>query len=300
MPARVNPNDLLILLEVAHTGRYSRAAEVLGLNHTTIARRIATVEQALGGRVLTKSISGWELTPLGAQAVDAAERVHQALEDLDGGPTPNRELKDVVRISTPDAFAFHVAAPAAARVHRRHRGITVEIISATRRAATQRSGLDIEVVVGKPDVLNAQATRLGSYVLGTFGSRDYFEEHPQPHTVADLAQHGLVYFIPSMLQLDYLDIGRHLLPAMRDAVTSTSVLAHVDATVAGAGIGLIPTFLAARHTDLVRVLADEVSLQLEYWLVTRTEAMRRPAVAAVAQELVSTISSLTNSDGILV
>lgn len=297
MVSRVSPDDLLVLLEVARSGRYSRAAESLKLNHTTVARRIGAVERALGGRVLTRSVSGWQLTPLGSQAIAAAEEVRAALDGLVAGSVADKTLEDVVRISTPDAFSSYIAAPAAAEVHRRHPGVTVEIIAATRRAAPQRSDLDIEVVVGQPDVLNAQAVRLGGYLLGLFGARTYFESAPLPRETRELGQHQLVYFITSMLQLDYLDMGRRILPAMRDAVTSTNVLAHVEATRAGAGIGLVPTFLAARHDDLIRVLADDVEIPLDYWMVTRTEGMRRAAVAAVVDALISTMHELTDSHG---
>lgn len=62
---RPSADDLLVLLAVGRTGRYTTAAEELGLNHTTISRRIAALEQAMGGRVLARAAGGWELTELG-------------------------------------------------------------------------------------------------------------------------------------------------------------------------------------------------------------------------------------------
>ena len=69
-------------------------------------------------------------------------------------------------------------------------------------------------------------------------------------------------------------------PAMRESVTSTNVFVHVEATRASAGLGLLPCFMADRHDDLLRVLPDDVALQLTYWLVARSETLRRPEVAA--------------------
>ncbi|WP_230313454.1 LysR family transcriptional regulator [Nakamurella alba] len=297
MAASVSPNDLLILLDVGRTGRFTRAAEVRGLNHTTIARRIAALERALGGKVLTRTSGAWVLTPLGQQAVAAAEQVSEAVAVLTAGQGREAPLEDIVRLSAPDAFTVHVAAPAAARVRQRHPGVTVEIIAATRRAGTQRSGSDVEVVVGKPDVLRAEAHRLGAYELGLFGSAEYFRDHPAPTSTAGLTRHRLVYFVPSMLQVDALDVGRRLLPEMQDAVTSTNVMAHVAATRAGAGLGLLPTFLAAQHPELERVLADEVSMVLDYWVVSRLDGMRRPAVAALLQEIAATVGRMSDPGG---
>ena len=68
-----NPDDLLVLLAVSRTGRFTSAAESLGLNHTTVSRRIAALEKTLAGRVLSRTVGGWELTELGRRAVLAAE-----------------------------------------------------------------------------------------------------------------------------------------------------------------------------------------------------------------------------------
>jgi DNA-binding transcriptional LysR family regulator len=277
---RLSADDLLVLLAVGRSGRYVTAAEELGINHTTIARRITALEQSLGGRLLARVAGGWELTELGRDALSAAEAVESAVRSLataDGV----RTLEGVVRMSATDGFSAYIAAPAAAQVQRRHPKVSVEIVAATRRATQQRSGLDIEVVVGEPQVHRAEAIRLGDYRLGLYASRDYLAAHDAPSTRSELAEHPLVYFIDSMLQVDDLDLARTLTPGMRESITSTNVFVHVEATRASAGLGLLPCFMADRHDDLMRVLPDDVSLRLTYWLVTRSETLRRPEVAAL-------------------
>nr|WP_090279753.1 LysR family transcriptional regulator [Mycolicibacterium komanii] len=282
---RPSADDLLVLLAVGRSGRYNAAAEELGLNHTTISRRIAALEESVGGRVLARGAGGWELTDLGREALAAAEVVESAVRSLAVDTAGDRALEGVVRISATDGFSAYIAAPAAAHVQRRHPKVAVEIVAATRRATQQRSGLDVEVVVGEPKVHRARAIRLGDYCLGLYGSRDYLVEHGTPDTVADLDRYPLVYFIDSMLQVDDLDAATSFAPAMRESVTSTNVFVHVEATRAAAGLGLLPCFMADRHDDLVRVLPAEVSVRLTYWLVTRGETLRRPEVAAVVEAI---------------
>ncbi|OBF97844.1 LysR family transcriptional regulator [Mycobacterium sp. 852002-51152_SCH6134967] len=282
---RPSADDLLVLLAVGRSGRYNAAAEELGLNHTTISRRIAALEESVGGRVLARGAGGWELTELGRDALAAAETIESAVRSLAVDPAGERALEGVVRISATDGFSAYIAAPAAARVQRQHPNVAVEIVAATRRATQQRSGLDVEVVVGEPRVHRARAIRLGDYCLGLYGSRDYLAEHGTPRTVADLSRYPLVYFIDSMLQVDDLDAATSFAPAMRESVTSTNVFVHVEATRAAAGLGLLPCFMADRHADLVRVLRTEVSVRLTYWLVTRGETLRRPEVAAVVDAI---------------
>src|SRR6201991_3278435 len=262
---------LLVLLAGGRSARYNTAAEELVLNHTTISRRIAALESSIGGRVLARVGGGWELTELGREALSAAEVVESAVRSLTVDPGGMRVLKGVVRISATDGFSAYIAAPAAAQVQRRHPKVGVEIVAATRRATQQRSGLDVEVVVGEPKVHRAKAIRLDDYCLGLYASRDYVAEHGVPAGIDDLARHPLVYFIDSMLQVDDLDWATSFTPAMRESVTSTNVFVHVEATRASAGLGLLPCFMADRHDDLVRVLPDDTSLLLSYWLVARTE-----------------------------
>jgi DNA-binding transcriptional LysR family regulator len=277
---KLSADDLLVLLAVGRSGRFVTAADELGINHTTISRRIAALEESIGGRLLARSAGAWELTELGREALAAAEAVESAVRSL-AGPAGSRTLEGVVRMSATDGFSAYIAAPAAARVRQRHPKVSVEIITATRRATQQRSGLDIEVVVGEPQVHRAEAARLGDYRLGLYGSREYLADHGAPTSRAELAGHPLVYFVDSMLQVDDLDLARTFAPAMRESVTSTNVFVHVEATRAAAGLGLLPCFMADRHDDLVRVLPDDVGLLLTYWLVARTETLRRPEVGAL-------------------
>jgi DNA-binding transcriptional LysR family regulator len=124
-----------------------------------------------------------------------------------------------------------------------------------------------------------------------YGARSYLAEHGTPRQVGDLADHSLVYFIDSMLQVDELDLARRLTVSMRESVTSTNVFVHVEATRASAGIGLLPCFMADRHDDLVRVLPGQVEAELAYWLVARAESLRRPEVAAVVGAIRETVES---------
>lgn len=281
--ARLSPDDLLVLLAVARRGNYSAAAEELGLNHTTVARRIAGLEKDLGQHLLVRGQNTWELTAAGERAVEAARVVDSAVRSL--GDEREDGVSGVVRLSATDGFSAYVAAPAVAALRRHSPGVAVEIVTATRRAAPSRVGLDIEVVVGRPEVHRAHATRLGPYRLGLYACRPWLAAHGTPGTIADLHGLPLVYFVDSMLQVDSLDAARWIVPEMRDALTSTNVFVHVEATRAGAGVGLLPCFMADRHDDLVRLLPDLVDEQLEYWAVTRDSGLRQPAVVAVLRAL---------------
>ena len=280
-----NPDDLLIFLAVARTGRFTTAAETLGLNHTTVSRRISALEKALDGRLLARAVGGWELTELGERARTAAEGVESAVSLLRGSDAEAQQISGVVRMSATDGFSAYIAAPAVAVLQRRHPLLRVEIVTVTRRALQHRSGLDIEVVVGEPQVHRAESILLGYYSLGMYASRRYLKAHGTPVTIAELTEHPLVYFVDSMLQVDDLEAPRRLVPQMRESLSSTNVFVHVEGTRAGAGIGFLPCFMADQHADLVRLLPDDFRERLPYWMVLRTESLRLPAVAALVAAL---------------
>lgn len=279
------PNDLLVLLAVSRTAKFTTAAHNLGLTHSTVSRRIAALEKSLGGRVLARSDDGWELTDLGERAVAVAEQMETAVAELESPGQGPETVSGVVRMTATDGFSAYVASPAVAKLRRRHPGLSVEIVTVTRQALQQRSGLDIEVVVGEPRVHRAEAVELGDYELGLYASRDYLAANGTPASVEEVSDHRLVYFVDSMLLVDDLDAPRRLFPEMKDALTSTNVFVHVEATRAGAGIGFLPCFMADRHPDLVRLFPDSVAERLPYWMVLRPDSMRRPAIAAVVQGL---------------
>ena len=275
------PDDLLIFLAVARTGRFTTAAESLGINHTTVSRRIAALEKALDGRLLARAVGGWELTELGQRARTAAEGVESAVTLLRGSGADAQQLSGVVRMSATDGFSAYIAAPAVAGLQRQHPLLRVEIVTVTRRALQHRSGLDIEIVVGEPQVHRAESILLGYYNLGMYASRQYLQSNGTPTTIAELTEHPLVYFVDSMLQVDDLDAPRRLVPQMRESLSSTNVFVHVEGTRAGAGIGFLPCFMADQHPDLVRLLPREFQERLPYWMVVRSESLRLPAVAAL-------------------
>ncbi|TFD68913.1 LysR family transcriptional regulator [Cryobacterium ruanii] len=287
------PDDLLIFLAVARTGRFTTAAESLGLNHTTVSRRIAALEKALDGRLLARAPGGWELTELGQRARTAAEGVESAVSLLRGSDAEAQKLSGVVRMSATDGFSAYIAAPAVAALQRRHPLLRVEIVTVTRRALQHRSGLDIEVVVGEPQVHRAESILLGYYNLGMYASRRYLQSHGTPTTIAELTEHPLVYFVDSMLQVDDLDAPRRLVPQMRESLSSTNVFVHVEGTRAGAGIGFLPCFMADQHADLLRLLPEEFQERLPYWMVVRSESLRLPAVAALVGALRAQMESFT-------
>lgn len=301
---RISPDDLLALLAVARLGKYTAAATSMRVNHTTVSRRIAALEKAVGERVLAASPDGWELTSRGRRLLPAAEAVEAALTtaaSTTGRGEETGSLSGLVRLAAPAGFADWFALPVLAQLQRMHPGLQVEILTATQRARRHRSGVDIEVVVGRPDAPQSIAQFLRPYSLGLFASQAYIDENGEPESLAQMAGRRLIYYPEHSLSVEDLAHATEGLPQPAGHFRSNEVRLQVRATQLGVGVGLLPTTAVDEaaadrggdppgpthsdppdptHPDLVRVLPD-FARPMEYWAAVRPEALRRPAVEQV-------------------
>jgi DNA-binding transcriptional LysR family regulator len=284
VPGQVSPEDLLTLLAVARLGKYTAAAHSLGINHTTVSRRIAALEKSIGDRVLLSASEGWELTARGRELLSVAEDIEAALSRVYPAPTGSG-LTGMVRVAAPEGFCLTWAAPALTELQKRHPGLQIELIASTQRARQYRSGVDIEIMPGRPNVSRSLAYRLNDYSLGLFATAGYLSQHGTPSSEEELTRHRIVYYIEHLHGIDSLDAaGRRLPEAPHGFLRSNSMLIHVRAARAGAGIGLIPTYLGETHPELVRVL-PQLDHRITYWASVRKEALRNRGVRAALEVL---------------
>ena len=319
---RIAPDDLLALLAVARLGKYTAAAASMGVNHTTVSRRIAALEKAVGDRVLAASPDGWELTARGRHLLPAAEAVEAALAAA-SQPDPaaaktGGAVIGTVRVATTPGFANWIALPAIAELQSNHPGLQVELVTVTQPARRYRSGMDIEIVVGRPDAPQSLTHFLRPYSLGLFATEEYLEAHGTPQTPADMADHRLIYYPEHSVGVAELAHATQGLPEPAGFLRSNSLRIHVHATALGMGVGLLPTYLATAwprvfgalapedipgdlpgdgSPRLVRVLPD-IERPMEYWAATRPEALRSPAVEHVFRALLHRARAVSDRPGV--
>jgi DNA-binding transcriptional LysR family regulator len=290
----VRADDLILLLTLARTGRMVTSGEILGLDHTTVSRRIRRLERDLGLTLIARGSNGWEITELGLAIARAAHPLETVLRDVHaiatGGPDG---LRGVVRIAAPDGFGATFVPAAAARLRRKHPQIRIELVTSTRPTTLREAGHDLTISVGRPSTKRLISEPLTEYSLRLYQSTGYAEEHPPIRSAEDLRAHTLIFYIESLLSVAELDLARNF-SGLAVGFASTSVAAQVEATRRGIGIGLLPSFLAGPLDDLAPVLADEVTFELSYWLSMRQEGVDNEAVAAVRDALLSEIRQRHN------
>ena len=149
----VRADDLRFLVALANTGRLVAAAAALGVDHSTVSRRIRALEKVLRARLIERGADGWELTETGRAVAEHARPIQKAVEQAAmaaRGARPDM-LTGTIRITAPDGFGTVFVVPALTQVRKQHPNLNVELITATRQLSLYQSGFDLAIAVGKPE-----------------------------------------------------------------------------------------------------------------------------------------------------
>lgn len=240
--------DLKVFIAVARAGSTLAAARELGVNQTTVARRIAALEEALAVRLFDRHQDGYRLSECGKQILSQAERVEVEAETLTHLIAQrSRDLSGVIRITTPEIFANLLLTPWLAKFMDLYPEIKIEVVATDQRLDLARGEADVAVRAGAmPNDPGLVVRRFGDYEWVMCCSKAYAEKHGLPKSGEDLNNHRV---IGSDGPLSKLAPHRWLLevaPHAKRRSTCSSVVNMVAAVRAGHGLGFVPnTFLLA-------------------------------------------------------
>jgi DNA-binding transcriptional LysR family regulator len=287
----MNWDDVRIFLAVARAGQILGAARRLELNHATVSRRIAALERALGAKLFRRLTTGSELTEEGERFLNVAERIEAdmiaARAEIAG---ESDEIAGVVRIGAPDGFGVAFLAPRLGALTERHPGLSIQLVPVPRSFSLSRREADIAITVERPTEGRLVAGKLVDYTLSLYASRDYAERYGLPRSVADLKQHRLIGYVPDLLISLSLDYGPEIMPDWQASFAVSSALGQVEAVRSGAGIGILHTFIARAHEDLVLV-AIAPPIRRGYWLVYHETVRPLRRVQAVSAFIATAVEA---------
>lgn len=281
-------DDLRIFLAVARAEGLSAAGRRLGLDPSTLGRRIARLEQAVGAVLFRKTPQGYALTEAGERLLTPAEAAEQAA--LAAAEATRREtgISGVLRIGAPDGCANYLLPQIARGLCDNHPGLEVQIVAQPRVVNLSRREADMAISVSPPDTGRLMVQRLTDYHLHLAAHGDYLDAHPPIRELADLKGHRLVGYIPDMIfdrELDYLSMTG----ADSAALTSNSVSVQMQAIRAGAGLGIVHDFAMPFAPGLRPVLRDRIALTRSFWLLRHADDRASRRMSLLAEELVQAI-----------
>lgn len=287
--AQVNLEDLRFFLALTRYGTLSVAADRLGVEHTTIRRRVTALEKVLGKRLFDKTSRGWTLTTAGQRLLPYAQRI-ESESDAAEAAIANRtvSLSGTVRIVATDGFGASVVAPGLARLRDEHPHIEVELVTSSHLLTFNVGEFDIAVTVHKPETPGFVITHLCDYDLRLYASPGYLESHPQLGSIDDLRDHDMIWFVESMLDLPELRSAEAIAARARIVFRTTSLFGQLEAAASGVGLALVPSFLAHHDGRLRPVLHETVRAVRSFWLVVPARLLNTERVTAVCAHLNAT------------
>ena len=281
----MNWDDLRFFLAVARAGTLQAAARQLGVDHTTVSRRIKALEAGLGQALFARHLAGHELSPAGLALLPKAEAMEQAalavLQPVDQTADAPHELSGVVRVGATEGFGAAILAPALAQLGQAHPRLTVDLLAVPRAVHLSKREADVVVSLTRPQRGPYVVTKLCDYELHLYASRSYLAAHAPIRSRDDLAGHAYIGYVDELLFSDELHFLGELYRPASYALRSTSVTAQLHATVAGAGIAILPGFLAQGQPQLTRILPKLAQFTRSFWMSMPAENKSVPRIAAV-------------------
>ena len=285
-------NDLNAFLAIMRTGKLTTAANLLKIDHTTLSRRVSRLENSLKVKLFDRLTIGYRPTSDAEQLLPEAE----AIESLATGIYAQfadelSELTGTVRIAGPEGFGTYFFVRRISRFNKLYPNLEIELIANPKVVSLSKREAEMAITNIRPTKGPLHALKLTDYELGVYGSHAYLADTMAIQQKNDLERHRFIGYIENMLpapEHDYLnEISRAITPQLR----ISNILTQLSATKAGAGLCILPCFMAAEEADLVRILAEEIRIIRSYWLVIQSDARRLARVRTVVDFIVNTVRS---------
>jgi DNA-binding transcriptional LysR family regulator len=275
--------DLHHFVTLAREGTLSAAARTLGVDHATVARRVAALEQSTGlklvdrrARATTLTDDGKRIAAVAAPMEEAAFAVGRAAQAAKPG------VDGEVTISAPPNLASSVIAPQLARLRSQHPGIHIKLIGEKRQASLGRREADVALRLMRPVEAGLFVRKIGSFGFSLYGAPGYLEKTP-PHALAFIGYDASLAESPQEVWLRSI-IGK------REVVLRTNDLeTQAQAARSGLGVAALPHYLGDGDPRLQRHAVTGKPISRDVWLAVHRDLRQVPAVRAVMEFLVSCV-----------
>jgi DNA-binding transcriptional LysR family regulator len=270
-------DDLRYFLEAARARTLAGAARKLGIEHTTIGRRLAALERALGAALVLRGPDGLRLTALGEQLLPLAEQIERTVHSL-------RDLAERgvarVRLAVPSGFArLFVAGLAALR--EQHPGLLLEIVSGARIVDLEQSEADLAVRGAPVEADDLIARRLCCSGWSLYAAPSYLARRAAPASLDDLSGHDLLGYHPSLAHMPASQWLESRAARASVVLRSREMTDMVTAASSGLGLAVLPCVLADVEPGLVRLTPDVLATRTLSLVYRREMRLSEPVTAVI-------------------
>jgi DNA-binding transcriptional LysR family regulator len=282
MRGALNWNDLRHFLAIAREGSAGAGAKALGVNQSTVQRRLQVLEKRLGCVLAERHATGYRLTAHGQTlltsvadveaAVEAVQRQVASLDDRDIGPVRVTCLvtigQRIVKSGLIDAFQAQ------------HPGISIELLMEQRVLDLSKGEADIAIRGGAPGQGALMGRKVAETEWGIYASRAFVARYGRPAAPHDIGRFKVIELVNELENLPAVRWMRtHMSQANVTARCANIPSVHL-AVQSGAGLAPLPTVYAAEDTDLVDLLGALPELNYPIFLVAHRDVRKHAPVSA--------------------
>lgn len=266
--------DIRYFLALTRESSLSGAARALGVEHSTVARRVDSLEQALGLRLFDRLPRGWQLTTEGEDMVDVAQRMEDEVFAFERAALGAGAVRGTVRVSVPPSFACGFLVPRLAAVRERWSGITLELVGESRDVNLSRREADLALRMGRPSEPGLVVRSVGRVGFGLYARVGYTARAEDEWEFMGLDEN-----LRHLEQQKWLEQFAGKRPFVLRSNVQMGL--HVAAR-AGLGLACLPHYEARQDAELAQVPTPIPAPSRELWLVLHADVRRSPRVRAMA------------------
>jgi len=275
-------DDLRCVLAVARTGSLSGAARSLGIEHSTVFRRLNAIEKRLGVKLFQRTRSGYIPTANGEFAASAASSMETEVLAIERRMLgADERLTGVVRLATSELFAGFLLPLVLTAFLVEHPEIEIEVDVSSRIVDLTRREADLALRATNAPPEHLVGREVGELRYALYGSHDIAREM----TTATLEELPWLGFDESIAYLAIARWQRAQSPDKRARVRFSSLAPMLQATAEGLGVAVLPLFAADQHNALVRMgpVLDQPRMAL--WVLSHKEMRENARVRALSRHL---------------
>lgn len=277
-------NDFRFALALHRAATLAGAASLLHVDATTVGRRIATLEKALGARLFDRTQDGFRASATGLAMLPSLESVEDAFLALERRVAGKDErVEGRVRLTCPDAFGPFFTTRLG-QLRRTMPGIELEVSGAAARLNLSRREADIALRMARPEQPNLIARRAMEMAFAVYASSSYLARRGRPLPGRGFDGHDVIGYTDDLAPTPP---ARWLAGVLRDtppSLRASSFVAVADAAEAGLGLAVLPCFVADERAGLRRVPPGIVAHSTG-WIVVHEDMQRSARVRAVLDAL---------------
>ena len=267
---KINWQDLQYILVVARQGSVSAAARTLGVNHSTVLRRINALEERQGLRLFDRLRTGYVLSQEGQQLLQAAQSIEDTVSGLERRIAgAELKLEGTIRVTTTDSVLLYICGKHISNFQMTYPDISIELTVTSSILSLSRRDADVAIRPSRFEPERLTGERVSDFYFAFYAGADFWAANSGT-PLADLPWLGPDGSMAGSPAGRWM---RDKIPNAKIVMAADSFLALGDAARRNLGVALLPCAQADAMPDLVRIGEPLPDYKTGLWVLTHRDLL---------------------------